>query len=151
MPVELEPAGRAVPGWVAAGDEPDRSPAEQWVALLPGLDPTTMGWKQREWYLPAPPPTCSTRNGNAGPAIWADGGWSGRGRRRPDGEIRTRYFVDVPAAAPGAPWTTAVEALPGLVGETRFTVRFPGRGRTGRCWPERSARAVRPTRLGLAA
>ena len=37
-------------GIVLAGDtDTDRS--EPFVALLPGLDPTTMGWKQRAWYL----------------------------------------------------------------------------------------------------
>ena len=38
-------------GWVLPGDEgPTRAP-KPWVALLPGLDPTTMGWKERDWYL----------------------------------------------------------------------------------------------------
>ena len=40
------------PAFVAPGDEEPLAAGEPWVALLPGLDPTTMGWKQREWYLP---------------------------------------------------------------------------------------------------
>ena len=38
-------------GYVLADDlEPTRAP-EPWAALLPTLDPTTMGWKERDWYL----------------------------------------------------------------------------------------------------
>ncbi len=36
------------------------SPGRSWAALLPGLDPTTMGWKDRDWYLPPPRPPPST-------------------------------------------------------------------------------------------
>jgi len=45
--VELDAAA----GWLAANDPPV-GPIEPWVAVLPGLDPTIMGWKQRDWYLP---------------------------------------------------------------------------------------------------
>ena len=37
-------------GVVLAGDT-SRRPLEPFVTLLPGLDPTTMGWKERAWYL----------------------------------------------------------------------------------------------------
>jgi hypothetical protein len=51
----------------------------RWVALLPALDPTVMGWKERDWYLGAHVARVFDRNGNAGPTIWADGrivgGW----------------------------------------------------------------------------
>ena len=41
-----------VAGWVASRRRGARSSrSEPWVALLPGLDPTTMGWKERAWYL----------------------------------------------------------------------------------------------------
>ena len=40
------------PAFVAAGDVgPDERDTPPWVALLPGLDPTTMGWKRRDWYV----------------------------------------------------------------------------------------------------
>lgn len=38
-------------GWVLPDDvDPVEDPGP-WVALLPALDPTTMGWKERDWYL----------------------------------------------------------------------------------------------------
>ena len=67
-------------GYVLAGDlEPTPRP-EPVAALLPTLDPTTMGWKERDWYLGAHAGRLLfDGNGNAGPTIWWDGrvvgGW----------------------------------------------------------------------------
>ena len=44
------------------------------AALLPGLDVTTMGWFDRDWYLGAHRRHVFDRNGNAGPTAW----WNGR-------------------------------------------------------------------------
>jgi len=101
--------------------EPD---VEPWVALLPALDPTVMGWKERAWYLGGHAPQLFDRNGNAGPTVWWDGrvvgGWAGRR----DGEIAFRLLEDV-----GAEGVRAVEAeaerLQDWLGETRVTPRFP--------------------------
>ena len=63
------------PAWVAPGDEAPEEPAGPWVALLPGLDPTTMGWKERDFYLdPADVPFLFDTNGNGGTTAW----WEGR-------------------------------------------------------------------------
>ncbi len=52
---------------------------EPWAALLPGLDPTVMGWADRDWYLGPHGAELFDRNGNAGPTAWWDGrvvgGW----------------------------------------------------------------------------
>lgn len=111
-------------GWVAPGDE---GPVEQpgaWAALLPGLDPTVMGWKERGWYLPETCTAVFDRNGNAGPTIWVDGRVVGAWAQAKDRSIRTSYLVDVPAKS-----RTLVDAeaqrLAALVGDTRFTARFP--------------------------
>ncbi|MEP7090608.1 MAG: winged helix DNA-binding domain-containing protein, partial [Nocardioidaceae bacterium] len=61
------------PGWLAPGDEEPVDPVEPWVAVLPGLDPTTMGWKERGWYLPSGAGDAFDQMGNAGPTIWVDG------------------------------------------------------------------------------
>ncbi|MGE2817573.1 winged helix DNA-binding domain-containing protein [Mycobacterium heidelbergense] len=62
------------PGYALPDDlepEPDAPP---WCALVPGLDATTMGWFEREWYLGPHRSQVFDRNGNAGPTAW----WSGR-------------------------------------------------------------------------
>jgi hypothetical protein len=112
------------PAWVAPGDEGPVAPADPWVALLPGLDPTTMGWKERGWYLPDGCADAFDRMGNAGPTIWVDGQVVGGWVQAADGEIRTRYLVDVVAARRAEVERRAAE-LAALLGETRFTVRFP--------------------------
>ena len=88
-----------VPGFVLPGDlEPEPEP-EPWAAFLPALDPTVMGWKERDWYLGEHAPALFDRNGNAGPTVWWNGrvvgGWAGRR----DGEIAFRLLEDVGADA----------------------------------------------------
>jgi hypothetical protein len=124
-PVELEQqAGTAVPGWVARDDEPTEQ-VGPWVAVLPSLDPTTMGWKLRDWYLD---PACAgafDRNGNAGPTIWVDGRVVGAWAQTKGGELRSHYFLDTTARQRRAV-DDELARLRDLVGETRFSFRFPG-------------------------
>ncbi len=52
-------------------DVPEREP---WPALLPVLDPTVMGWRQRGFYLADDDvPHLFDSNGNAGTTAWWDG------------------------------------------------------------------------------
>lgn len=95
-----------------------------WVALLPGLDPTAMGWKRRDWYLdPAIASQVTDRNGNIGPTVWVDGSVAGGWVQRRDGSIAhdatglTRAQNDLLAVE--------VERLQVFLGDTRFSVRFP--------------------------
>ena len=113
-------------GWVAPGDGHESTAPEPWVAALPSLDPTTMGWKQRGWYLPEAAADAFDRNGNAGATLWVDGRVVGAWAQRPDGRVGTHYFERVPAARRGE-LDERLAVLATAVGETRYTVRFPGR------------------------
>ena len=62
------------PGFALPDDLDDEAEPEPWGALLPGLDPTTMGWFDRDWYLGGHRAQVFDRNGNAGPTVW----WNGR-------------------------------------------------------------------------
>ncbi|MEM9365495.1 MAG: winged helix DNA-binding domain-containing protein [Planctomycetota bacterium] len=74
--------------WVLPSDVADDEETEPWLQFLPGLDATTMGWKQRDWYLdPKHTRPLFDRFGNAGPTIWADGRVVGSWIQRPDGAI----------------------------------------------------------------
>nr|MBA2463771.1 winged helix DNA-binding domain-containing protein [Nocardioidaceae bacterium] len=130
VPVELEPAagsGRSArSGWVAEGDEEVVGGSGRWVAVLPGLDPTVMGWKQRDWYLHSACADAFDRFGNAGPTLWVDGRVVGAWAQARAGELRTHYFVPVPAGR-RREIDVLLDRLRSLVGETRFSVRFPGR------------------------
>ncbi len=112
--------------WLAAGDDGAVDDVEPWEALLPGLDPTTMGWKHRAWYLPEAAADSFDRNGNAGPTVWVDGRVVGYWAQRPDGEIRLHWFEPVPAARRRAVEQRADEVREWL-GDSRFSVRFPGK------------------------
>ncbi|GAA4545863.1 winged helix DNA-binding domain-containing protein [Pseudonocardia xishanensis] len=95
------------------------------VVLLPGLDPTTMGWKQREHYLdPALVPHLFDRNGNGGPTIWVDGAVVGGWAQRKDGTIALGLLADVGSEA-AQEIEAAAHRLEALLGDVRFTVRFP--------------------------
>lgn len=67
------------PGYAMPDDLDDEPAVAPTAMLLPGLDATTMGWFDREWYLGAHRSQVFDRNGNAGPTAWWDGqivgGW----------------------------------------------------------------------------
>lgn len=70
-----------------ARDDETRPKPTPWVAFLPGLDPTVMGWKQRDWYVGDHADTVFDRNGNAGPTIMVDGRVAGVWAQRQDGQV----------------------------------------------------------------
>jgi len=84
------------PAWVAPGDEAPSPDPGPWVRLLPSLDPTTMGWKERGWYLGGHAAELFDRNGNAGPTIWLDGRPVGAWAQRPSGEVVWEVVEAVP-------------------------------------------------------
>jgi hypothetical protein len=113
------------PGLVLA-DDLDPVPApEPWAALLPALDPTTMGWAGRDFYLGPHRPALFDRNGNAGPTIWWDGHVVGGWAQRRTGEVVLRLLEDV-----GADATTAIEAEAALLADWLGPVRVTPRFRT---------------------
>jgi hypothetical protein len=88
---------------VLADDLDDDPPVAPWVALLPALDSTSMGWKQREWYVGEHTARLFDRNGNIGPTVWSNGRIIGRWlQRRPGGEVdRGRPGGEVDRGRPG--------------------------------------------------
>jgi hypothetical protein len=113
-------------GWVLP-DDFDSEAVPPWIAFLPALDSTTMGWKQREWYLgklAAFGGPVFDVNGNAGPTIWVDGQVVGGWAQRKSGEIAYQLLTDVPARRLKAIATEA-DRVRGLIGDARVNVRFP--------------------------
>jgi hypothetical protein len=115
--------GEPEPGWVLPDDLSVEASPDPWVALLPSLDPTTMGWKRRGWYLGAHAEQLFDRNGNAGPTIWADGRVVGAWAQASDGAVRVRMLERVHRGT-----TSAIEAerqqLESWLGGTRVRPRF---------------------------
>lgn len=84
----VELASDGYQGMVLADDLDDVAPTTQpTVALLPGLDSTPMGWKQRDWYLGPHEAFLYDSSGNVGPTVWVDGRIVGGWGQRPDGQV----------------------------------------------------------------
>jgi hypothetical protein len=110
-------------GFVLAGDLDTAARPEPSAALLPTLDPTTMGWKERDWYLGGHASRLFDANGNAGPTVWWEGRVVGGWSQRRDGEIVFRLLEDVGAGAVRAVEAEA-ERLAAWLGDVRFSPGF---------------------------
>jgi hypothetical protein len=120
VPVDLDGAE----GYVVADDLEATPRPDPWVALLPALDPTTMGWQGRDWYLGPHRPVLFDSNGNAGPTIWADGRIVGGWAVRPAGEVVTKLLEDLGRETERAVAAEAAE-LTGWYQSVRSIPRFP--------------------------
>ena len=116
-------------GWVTA-DDPilDGAAAddhEPWVAMLPGLDPTTMGWKQRDWYVEDRLVSrLFDRWGNAGPTIWVDGRIVGGWAQGQKGELAIELYEELSPEQCEQLEGEMVRLLR-AIGDTRYSIRFP--------------------------
>lgn len=110
-------------GYVLPDDVQTTEEAEPWVALLPSLDPTVMGWKDRAWYVGDHVSELFDGNGNAGPTVWADGRAVGGWVQRPDGEIVVALLETLDRAT-----RERIDAerdrLCSWLGDVRFKARF---------------------------
>jgi hypothetical protein len=111
-------------GYVLSDDLDETPPVGPWVALLPPLDPTTMGWVEREWYLGEYKAQLFDSTGNAGPTVWCDGRIVGGWRQRDNGEVVTQMLEDVGRARSRAIETQAARLTDWFDG-TRVLPRFP--------------------------
>lgn len=110
-------------GWVLPDDIEAVPESDPWVAFLPGLDPTVMGWKERAWYLGRRERELFDRNGNAGPTVWANGRVVGAWGQTEAGEIAIKLVARVDAGT-----RTLIEAererLRAWLGDVRIRTRF---------------------------
>jgi hypothetical protein len=118
--VELDEDGV---GLVLADDLETPAIGRPSVALLPGLDPSVMGWKEREWFLGPHQDRLFDRNGNAGPTVWVDGRTVGGWAQTPSGRISVGLLESVDASA-AASIAGEVERLEAWLGDSRFKPRF---------------------------
>jgi len=87
-------------GWVLPEDEDPVDPIEPWAALLPALDPTPMGWKERDFYLgPGFASAVYDTAGNVGTTAWWDGRIVGAYTQREDGTVELVLAPGTPRAA----------------------------------------------------
>ncbi len=103
VPVTLDgaanPAGRQL-GWLLPEDTAVvPAPERDWVALLPTLDPTVMGWTGRGFYLDALPgggADLFDSVGNAGTTAWHNGRVVGCWSQDDDARVGVKLLTEVP-------------------------------------------------------
>ena len=125
---------RGTTGWVLPHDVgPPPDEPEPWAALLPVLDPTVMGWKERGFYLGEHGPALFDTNGNAGTTAWWDGRVVGCWVQDENGVVEVRLLERLPSAA-----TRALD-----VEAERLTAWLDG-VRVGTVYPSPAMRAEAP-------
>jgi hypothetical protein len=112
-------------GVVLAADADPVAPPAEWIAFLPGLDATPMGFKHRDFYLGPHAERLFDVNGNVAPTVWHDGRIVGGWTKRPSGEITYTLLEDVGASG-RALLDAEVEALTPRLAEATLAPR--GRG-----------------------
>lgn len=112
------------PGVTLPDDLDTVAPPEPWAALLPSLDPTTMGWYRRDWYLGPHRAALFDGSGNGGATAWWDGRVVGGWTQAPDGEVTLHLLEDVGGEAEAALGREAARLTEWLAG-VRVAPRFP--------------------------
>jgi hypothetical protein len=112
------------PGYALPDDLEPESDHGPWCALLPGLDVTTMGWFDRDWYLGGHRGQVFDANGNGGPTAWCNGRIVGAWGQDADRRVELRLLEDVGRAAKQALQRRAAE-LTEWLGGVRVSPRFP--------------------------
>ncbi len=121
--VEVDLDGQ--PGLMLADDDEPEVEGEPWVALLPALDPTVMGWKHRDFYLGPHRGQLFDVNGNAGPTVWCNGEVVGGWAQLDSGEVVTNLLADIGTEATGAVAHEAA-SLTEVLGDVRLKARARG-------------------------
>jgi Winged helix DNA-binding domain len=106
-------------GWLLPDDldpVPDPGP---WVALLPVLDPTIMGWRGRDFYLGPHRDQLFDRTGNVGTTALVDGRVMGCWVQNDAGTVQVRLLERVPATA-GRALDAEAARLTGWLGGIRI-------------------------------
>lgn len=117
-------AGASAVGYVLPDDLEPEPDVEPWAALLPGLDVTTMGWYDRDWYLGPHRGQVFDSNGNGGPTAWWNGRIVGGWVQNPDGRVVLQLLEEVGRDANRALQRRAEELTEWLAG-VRVSPRFP--------------------------
>jgi hypothetical protein len=120
--IEVDLDGRT--GHLLPDDLEPTEPVGPWGALLPSLDPTTMGWFEREWYLGDYKAELFDTSGNAGPTVWWEGRIVGGWRQGDVGEVILQLLEDVGADALQILEREAAR-LTDWLGGARVMPRFP--------------------------
>jgi hypothetical protein len=112
------------PGYALPDDLENECEGAPLATLLPGLDVTTMGWFDRDWYLGEHRGHVFDSNGNAGPTAW----WNGRvvgGWYQDDGARVHLQLLEDPGRDGRRALTRCAAELTSWLDGVRIKPRFP--------------------------
>ncbi|MGN0064527.1 MAG: winged helix DNA-binding domain-containing protein [Nocardioides sp.] len=122
-------------GWVHADDVDDSPDVDDWAALLPTLDPTTMGWRTRGFHLdPRLRRHVYDSVGNGSNTAWWNGRVVGTWGQRDDGTVQVRTLLEVPRAA-GTALAREAARLETILDGTRVPITYNSRHLAGDTLP----------------
>lgn len=110
-------------GFIAKGDDDFGTLSSDVVSLLPSLDPATMGWKERGFYIGSGTADLFDRNGNAGPTVWLNGTVVGGWAQTRSGQIETELLREVTSSQKDR-LNHEAAGLREWLGDARITPRF---------------------------
>jgi Winged helix DNA-binding domain len=100
IPVQLEDGA---PAWLHPDDVGEVRAPGHWTALLPPLDPTTMGWRERGFYVdPDTALAVYDSAGNGRPTAWWDGRIVGSWAQRQDAAVVVHPLTNLPGRVAAA-------------------------------------------------
>jgi hypothetical protein len=111
-------------GYVLPDDVEPEAEGQPWGALLPGLDVTTMGWSERDWYLGEHRSRVFDTNGNAGPTAWWNGRVVGGWSQDADGRVQVQLLED-PGRDGRRALSRRADELTAWLDGVRISPRFP--------------------------
>lgn len=109
-------------GWLLPDDLAEVRGPNTWVALLPSLDPTVMGWQSRAFYIQRHREQLFDIQGNAGTTIWVDGRVIGYWVQDSAGVVHLRPLERIAARAHRELKSEATRLTEWLGGIRLFTV-----------------------------
>jgi hypothetical protein len=121
-------------GWLLPDDLDEVPDPGPWVALLPVLDPTVMGWQNRNFYLGTYIDQLFDGRGNAGTTAWVNGRIVGCWTQDTAGVVQVHLLEPVSPHARRALTAEAARLTTWLNG-TRITTAYPSRGMKGHAAP----------------
>ena len=109
-------------GWLLPDDLEEPVEPGRWVALLPSLDPTVMGWQSRNFYHGKHRAQLFDTQGNAGTTVWVDGRVVGYWIQDGSGAVQLRLLEQVSAHGHRELHSEAMRLTEWLDGVRLFTV-----------------------------
>ena len=113
---------RGARGWLLPDHLDEEVDPGRWVSLLPSLDPTVMGWQQRDFYVGSHRDQLFDVQGNAGTTVWVDGRVVGYWIQDGAGAVQLRLLETVSAHAHRELEAEAMRLTEWLGGVRLFTV-----------------------------